>query len=729
MLGTAATPAEILPQNESRNPPPPDVTKCLPKQRESGGMDGMNNHSLDFFETDSSEAEDQASQDDDRSPKSLAQDKSRQSSSSSRTRLDRSEIPQVPENSEAFDFALSLPDDAGTAFPQNTNVESQAASFTLNTQSEARAVSPALPSARTVYEDPQQYPEYFQPFEQDESRRFMEDRDLLRWKRSNTSTDPQEIVATYTEGLKRHIGDQNHSPTELDELLVLYSMTLQTILQRKGRRKPSRDSKHSKRPASPKRPKGIGNRGPPRAEGVQIEDVPPTPSSTKSHPLPSRPAGILRNPSFGGSTPSRPVHTTRRSQSGPNPNTGRPPVPTPPPPPINTNVARHVSIAPQVISQATEDRPYDSLPLPTPYPPPRPAREDEAPLLNVQPTATPGRSASVRILDPSAGADVDGARRATLASRRRSSAINTAAVTADTILALSVRRRHGPNGRRFVRLVVPADEEIATPAQSRRKSTLQGRKRSVATTDPEKSQEAPEPTDSKPKVEFDDAAFFRELRKAYFTQLLGSTWCTRAWRRYLSAYTLKRITLTCEDGVADPDPPSITPATRSTRILTRRGFNDVESEESLLRHFLVPNLGRASWRWVRWVHRVGVTVDEDNADFEARMRKVSIVPAAVHQISAVPGGLEFVEGPGVGRLLGASMAVVGASLAAVLAYVGAGPLGVGAMVLEALTQGQVRMPSWDAEGRVVEGILMGQFVFWVAVGWLGLWVWISGLMT
>ena len=750
---------QIALQPPLRNPGrAPEVPKRLPKDRSSGGMDGQNNRSLDFFETDSSE-DDQGDRSNNVSPRSIATlDKTPGLSVSGPSQSQKTQNHDTNNATvtEAFDFGL----DAQKVTSQESKNKSRAealASLDPRPTPHKTVSSPNLDRERLFQKEEQPYPEVFVPFEDPRplGRKDLHPRPVADVDAEDDSTS---AISGYDELVQRGYGS--------DRVLTGWTLTLNSILEQERRHR--RGARNPWTPTTPTRPKcatsaarssqspfryGAGSGWvpaplppikplDPNKEALRSSLAKPT-APSKDAPLPSRP-GILRTPSWGLSS----NRTKRRSVSSPEPSQLSKSQPPLVPPIITTDAPRHGSVAskPQTILGA-EHKPsqaemQDASPL-TPYPDTQAESSDDSDhershshdaghhLAPHEQTPISTRSPSVRIVEPpqTFRDPLGQARRATLSARRRSSVINTEAVSADTILALSVRRQHGPNGRRFVRLVVPADEEIATPSHSQRASIAAGRKQSIASTDPEKSQDGKESENAKPneKAEFDDAAFFRELRKAYYNELLGSTIWSRFFRRYCSAYVLKRITLVSGDGLVDPDPPNITPATRSTRFLTIRGFNDVESEDSLLHHFQLPGLGRASWRWVRWVHRVAVNVDQDNAEFEAKMRKVSLAPE--QRISAVPGGMEFIEGPGVGRLMTAVAVVLVGSVLATVLYVGLGPVGSSEYTLEAITVGTLQLPQRGAADRVVQGVLLGQFVLWFGVVVVACWIVVSSLVT
>ena len=733
-------------------------------------MDGMNNRSLDFIETDSSD-EEPIDRNIDVSPGSLAASQKPHNSNAG-------EKGESPERSaiytassaiaDAFDFGLDVKSE-NIQDDRESNRAQALASLDPHPSQPHKTYGFTADSSGSDHKHANPYPEMI-PYHSDEPRTAaVEERDHAQHSDPHDIFNPTVFSSANMDQLHQEIARHGQSSSDVNEKAMLLGMVLQAILALPDKGKSSRHTKTSRTPGSQRHPKGSKPATTAASTiralfepSASVPNLPPirSLSTSKDQPLPLRPQtvhkdqpqparpqpphGILRTPSWGPAS-ARPATGKQRSMSSPEPADMQKSTHPSPPPPIDTNLSteNHLPHAQWLSSSsAAEQHASPSPPLKTtprtPYPhsaTDSPDRSQENnPETGVHQPLSPHvefvpapRSASVRIMEPprhsSPESQLDQTRRNTLASRRRSSVINSAAVSADTILALSVRRRHAPNGRVFVRLIVPADDEIATPAQSRRRSTAAGRKLSIASTDPEKSQEGKDSENVSPKEkhEFDDAAFFRKLREAYYNELLGSSPYSRFFRRYLSTYVLKRITLVSADGVEDPDPPNITPATRSTRFLTLSGFNDVESEDSLLRHFLLPNLGRASWRWVRWVHRVAISVDQDNAEFEARMRKVSVA-GPQQRISAVPGGLELIEGPGVGRLMSAVGVTLVASVMATVLHITLGPLGAAEYATEALTDGVIRLGTRDAADRVVQGVLLGQFVMMFGAVTTGMWV-------
>ncbi|EON65530.1 hypothetical protein W97_04768 [Coniosporium apollinis CBS 100218] len=159
------------------------------------------------------------------------------------------------------------------------------------------------------------------------------------------------------------------------------------------------------------------------------------------------------------------------------------------------------------------------------------------------------------------------------------------------VLTVSLLRRRQGHGHtrgpspRVGSIAIPADPDAA--AKERAKSPKSGKKIQ------EQGFEA---------LDFDDAHFFRELRREY-ARLAGP------WRGF-GARTLKTIEvgqsfagagfggpIGCGGGAASCHP-------RSPRFLARRGLTDTFSEEKLMQHLWCPKIGKARYAWVHWAQRI-----------------------------------------------------------------------------------------------------------------------------
>ena len=435
-------------------------------------------------------------------------------------------------------------------------------------------------------------------------------------------------------------------------------------------------------------------------------------------------------PDRRSSRPMHSIHSKRRSLSSP------PVAEAPPVPPLPRNSAT-LSAAGKVPLFATPAQPSGgankrlsapSQPLRTPYPtsPPEPtALREPAHMSNLR--SDPGH----RSLRHTNG---------TRDLRRVSEAI-TNMVSADSILTLSVRRRYGPCGRRISRLVIPADTEMAFPARSHRDSitspTEEGQKELQAA-----------------KRDYDDARLFYRLRDTYYGDLLGDNFLSRFSRRWLSARSLNRIVLVTAD--VEPFVPSGNQ--RTPRVLVRRGLSTTFTEDKLLSHFFRPAQGLKTYSWVHWAHRVALDCVDDTADEivsgkepaeAAAMEGIAAVNreddekdestatnarAAAksrrdgrhhhrhRRVTAVPGGLEFVEGWSAWRISFAVILVILCAIASVLAWVFEGPVSATAWSTQH-SHGNRLLPHYDAEGRVGSGIALGILV--LVMGWMMLGLWIA----
>lgn len=299
----------------------------------------------------------------------------------------------------------------------------------------------------------------------------------------------------------------------------------------------------------------------------------------------------------------------------------------------------------------------------------------------------------------------------------------------DAILPLSVHRRYKPHSRCVGKLVVPADPELIrkTTAAARRKSTLANIK---AGKEKEGNKKEEEKT---PKNDFDDAALFNTLRSEYHGCLLGRSKAGKFWRRYLSLRILKRIVL-----VALEDPPlglhndveryqsKMMEGLRSPRLLVRKGLTETFSEEELFEHFTKPKECKGQYAWVHWAHRVSQDVEEEY-EFDEEIGMVLIPQQAHKEVNMpIPGGLEFVEGWSIRRIVVASVLAVLVTVTPALVWILAGPAPADARLPqhEPWTDG---LGSNDAEGRVVSGMLIAVVLgvsswatvaLWALASWL-----------
>ncbi|KAJ9659670.1 hypothetical protein H2201_007261 [Coniosporium apollinis] len=274
-------------------------------------------------------------------------------------------------------------------------------------------------------------------------------------------------------------------------------------------------------------------------------------------------------------------------------------------------------------------------------------------------------------------------------------------------------------------------------------------------------------------LDFDDAHFFRELRRKY-ARLAGR------WRGF-GARTLKTIEVgqsSAGAGFGGPigcggEAASCYP--RSPRFLARRGLTDTFSEEKLMQHFRCPKIGKARYAWVHWAQRIAsssrslqpptglaaiaaaagiggtqwtfapsettrpsnptpttatggkgtgtpkTTVDEKELLSPRSPQRRSVPAPESHsdgealevEVTAAPG-LIFVEGWSVPRIVVALLIVFLLSIAAALLWIF---LGVSAPGVGFRSAGQ----------RVATGIVIGAFTLllgwtavlgWIAVSWL-----------
>jgi len=241
-------------------------------------------------------------------------------------------------------------------------------------------------------------------------------------------------------------------------------------------------------------------------------------------------------------------------------------------------------------------------------------------------------------------------------------------------------------------------------------------------------------------LDFDDAYFFQQLRQNY-AKLAGPF-------RLLSARRLHRIqvhhfTHSHETKMPFQDfPPANSstplqycqshhstcpvPLPRSPRLLATQGLTDSFSTSELMKHYHCPRLGKAKYGWVHWAHRLAsaagpspllqspapnpLSESPGTREREGQREELKDVEREV-----CAGGLEFVEGLCVWRIVVAMMIVVLLAIAAALLWVFLGlsvqPIGYK-----------------GAGGRVGEGAVFGGFVLLVGGAIVGGWIWVSWLL-
>lgn len=708
----------LPPRNPARHDPEHEKTK--PRDV---GIDGPGPQTGDFFDMDSSDAEEVEKGD----PKTEGEQSTTAVISDDHTArpAQSSFEDQFLTGTTATESAGFKPDEEGFAeFLKFGTTEHMNADSGIGMDNGPDTIF--SPHAQTYAGD-------FPPFHANGSSLQLSISDLRPTSDGSLFREHPELVYN-TEDLKKQFAAFRSQNRGASQRLALY-----TEMMRTEQNIAKHEARHSKKS---KRPRSATGRSAPREFGPSYAST--SDDRRASSAVPAR-RGILRNPSFGPSpVSSNHNQSKRRSMSSPTPPLPEaitPPVPPPPTSDPGTDRKRSTMLSHIKTNGGADGVSLITGPGPLHTSFPFEQEEDSSadkdpidPSSSAQPPKSI-RSASgpaVRIVMPPNNL------RQSLGNadaRRKSRAISVS-VSSDTILALSARRRYASDGHAITRLVVPADTELAFPAISRRTSQAQGRRMSTATTNPD-SIEKPTGPSNKKASDFDDGALFRTVRKAYYNELLGSNIAARFWRRYLSARTLRRITL-CNPGLyadnANANANALSRAEAGKRPFLARHtlLNDAQSEAKLLSHFRAPNQGRARYAWVAWIHRIAIDVDEDNEDFAARLQAGN-VDGEVSRISAVPGGLEFVEGWSVWRCLLAALLVVTCSVAVCVVYIADGPLPAQGAVAVAVTRGQqVQVgEGWlsgrDAEGRVVAGACLGVLMFWVGGAVAGAWAWASWL--
>jgi hypothetical protein len=292
-------------------------------------------------------------------------------------------------------------------------------------------------------------------------------------------------------------------------------------------------------------------------------------------------------------------------------------------------------------------------------------------------------------------------------NHQRSSPLHTSEnLNQEAILALSIRRHEGniTCPRKVSKISIPANVD-----------TLPSRMSSASDKLKEKHFE---------NLDFDDAHFFREIRKSYH-HLAGPF-------RFFSARTLQNIKVSHSMTSSEfyflnyglrPDTASFCTHDflRSPRFLSSRDLTDSFSAAEIMRHYNNPKMGKGRYAWVHWAHRIALPLNIGPAPVpKTDSPVVGLTAKTVERNSAASYddgvefavGLEFVEGWCALRILFALVSVVMCALAAALCWIILGT----SFLIE-------RTGFRNAGERVGEGCLVGVFV--LMIGWSGILGWVG----
>ena len=210
-------------------------------------------------------------------------------------------------------------------------------------------------------------------------------------------------------------------------------------------------------------------------------------------------------------------------------------------------------------------------------------------------------------------------------------------------------------------------------------------------------------------LDFDDEEFFRQLRLCY-NQLSGAM-------RFLSARSLRRITISGPASKAADAGYGWLYQPRSPRTLAYKGLRDTFSEEKILQHYRKPDLGHARYAFVHWAHRLAaappIRTSQGNADM------AEAVDADLVRRLEQPEGLEFVVSWSVARIVGALGIVFAISIAAALLWIFLGHT-IFAWPSHAGYHG--------AGDRLLAGVVMGICILLVGLSGLAGWLGVSWLV-
>jgi hypothetical protein len=295
---------------------------------------------------------------------------------------------------------------------------------------------------------------------------------------------------------------------------------------------------------------------------------------------------------------------------------------------------------------------------------------------------------------------------------RQSHISATSPTPQEAILALALRRRNNGQAWQVSELRIPASPDIVPVISQKGK---------------ENSSEAHFDT-----LDFDDAHFFAQLRLAY-ARFTGPF-------RFFSARGLQHIhVLHSELYDSSNELPCCNSShsscqhnlSRSPLRVVSQGLSDSFSESNLMAFYHCPRLGKASYMWVHWAHRIACTPAH-------LLPPAPIPPAAItstHSSPAVPtsrpasppkvalaenksvAGLEFVRGWVRWRIGLAVILVLLLTVAAVVIWTVVG-----------VDQADGLLVGNGDVSRLVPAFLLGVVVFAVGFATVGLWAGLSWLI-
>jgi hypothetical protein len=291
---------------------------------------------------------------------------------------------------------------------------------------------------------------------------------------------------------------------------------------------------------------------------------------------------------------------------------------------------------------------------------------------------------------------------------KNSSPRSPASLNEKTVLALSIRRRGSNSSRptKIFKLSIPAIVDAPLMKMS-----------PVSDGTHEKHFD---------NLDFDDASFFREVRKKY-SYLAGPS-------RFFSARTLQHIEIS--HSVASKSSYSLDynlganavgscthDFPRSPRFLASRSLTESVSATELMKHYNNPRMGKARYTWVQWAHSLASTSSQRSLAPAptADSPSARLTASKAVERDSIGGdcdgvectiGFEFVKGWCAWRILLAVLFVVLCAIAAALCWIFWGT--------DRLF-GNIRYKG--AGGRVEAGCLLGVFV--LMIGWSGVLGWVG----
>ena len=260
-------------------------------------------------------------------------------------------------------------------------------------------------------------------------------------------------------------------------------------------------------------------------------------------------------------------------------------------------------------------------------------------------------------------------------------------VSTESVLTFCVRTSNPHSRCRMTRLTVPASNDFSVVRSKSPRSKEQHFK----------------------ALDFDDAAFFTQLRRCY-RELMGPM-------RLFSARSLRQITVSGPAVIAADRGYWLHPP-KSPLVVTPRSLNGGSSRERIMQYYRKPALGKSRYAFVHWAHQLAAATSSRqplSGQLSGRLDEEDNLVGFDEESEM----LQFVIGWSARRILLALLIVLIASIASTSLWIFLGHITAPGVE----PHGGFR----DAGDRVTSGVLMGVGVLllglssiagWMGVSWL-----------